>query len=75
MAEREPFFADKGQAARALGIVIAFTIVFVSKPILRDIFTEHPFLMHLTIFASTSAAIGLLLWMLGKKFAGRKEHG
>lgn len=73
--EREPFFADKGQAWRALGIVIAFTIVFVSKPFLRDTFTEYPFLMHLVIFASTSAAIGLLLWMLGRKFAARKEHG
>ena len=69
---KEPIIADKGQAWRALGIVIAFTIVFVSKPMLRDVFTEYPFLMHLVIFASTSAAICLLLWMLGRKFSGQK---
>lgn len=70
---KEPIIADKGQALRFLGMLIAFAIVFVSKPMLRDVFTEYPFLMHLVIFASTSAAIGLLLWMLGRKFAGQKE--
>ena len=69
----EPIIADKGQALRFLGMLIAFAIVFVTKPYLRDYFTNYPFVAHAFVFASSAVAIGLLLWMLGRKFSGQKE--
>ena len=69
---KEPIIADKGQALRFLGMLIAFAIVFVTKPYLRDYFTNYPFVAHAFVFAFSAVAIGLLLWMMGKKSAGRK---
>ena len=67
-------FADKGQALRFLGMVIALTVLFVTKPYLKDYSNNYPFVAHLVILASSAAAIGLLIWMQGKKSAVRKKR-
>ena len=66
---KEPIIADK---ARFLGMGIAFIAVFVSKPYLLKWFSEYRMVAHIVIFLSISAALVLLLTLLGKKSSGRK---
>ena len=66
---KEPIIADK---ARFLGMGIAFLVVFVSKPYLLQWFSEYRMVAHIVIFLSISAALVLLLTLLGKKSSDRK---